>query len=112
MRYANTLKRGTEGLKVKDLRAGMDGVTITGLVSKIGERMLVTTKFGESSLAVALLEDESGNVRLNLWRKQIDLVKVGDTIRIENGFVRSFKDQLELNVGSKGRIIVVLRGHQ
>jgi adenine-specific DNA glycosylase len=37
------------------------------------------------------------------------LVKVGDTIRVENGFVRSFKGQLELNVGSKGKIVVVSR---
>jgi len=62
-------------------------------------------------VAVALLEDETGNARLNLWRWQIEQERVGDTIRIKNGFVRSFKNQLEANVGSKGRIILISRSH-
>jgi len=94
-------------LKIRDLRAGMDGVTTTGRITKISEKMEVETKFGKSHLAVALLVDETESIRLNLWRWQIDLVKVGDIIRIENGFVRSFKDQLELNVGSKGKITLI-----
>lgn len=98
-------------MKIGELRAGMDGVATTGRVAEIGEKTEVETRFGKSSLAVAVLEDETGHVRLNLWRWQIDLVKVGDIVRIENGFVRSFKDQLELNVGSRGRIFVVSSVH-
>jgi replication factor A1 len=94
-------------LKVKDLRPGMDGVTIRGRIVKISEKIEVETKFGKSFLAVALLADETGSIRLNLWRWQINLVKVVDIIRIENGFVRTFKDQLELNVGSKGKITLI-----
>jgi ssDNA-binding replication factor A large subunit len=97
-------------LKVKDLAAGMDGVTIRGRIVKISEKIEVETKFEKSPLAVALLEDETGSIRLNLWRGQIDLVKVGDEVIVEHGFVRSFKDQAELNVGSRGRIIVISRG--
>lgn len=33
----------------------------------------------------------------------------GDYIRIEKGFVKSFRDQLELNVGSRGKIVIVSR---
>lgn len=97
-------------MKVKDLRPGMDGVTIRGRIVKISEKIAVETKFGKSFLAVALLEDETGSIRLNLWRGQIDLVKAGDEIIVEYGFVRSFKDQVELNVGSRGRITVISRG--
>jgi len=97
-------------LKVKDLRPGMDGVTIRGRIVKISEKIEVETKFGKSLLAVALLEDETGSIRLNLWRGQIDLVKVRDEIIVEHGFVRTFKDQAELNVGSRGRITVISRG--
>lgn len=97
-------------MKVKDLRPGMDGVTIRGRIVKISEKIEVETKFGKSLLAVALLEDETGSIRLNLWRGQIDLVKVRDEIIVEHGFVRTFKDQAELNVGSRGRITVISRG--
>jgi len=90
----------------------MDGATVTGRIARIGEKMEVETKFGKSYLAVALLEDETGNVRLNLWRGQIDLVRVGDVITVEHGFVRSFKDQIELNVGSRGKILLISRGSE
>jgi replication factor A1 len=98
-------------LKISDLRAGMEGVSIIGRVVKILEEADVETRFGKSRLAVAMISDETGSIKLNLWRWQAELVKVGDTIRVENGFVRSFKGQLELNVGSKGKIVVVSRYH-
>lgn len=96
-------------LKIIDLRAGMEGVNVTGRVVRIIEETEVETRFGKSRLIVAMLFDETGSIRLNLWRWQADLVRVGDVIKIENGFVRSFKGQLELNVGSKGKIITVSR---
>lgn len=94
-------------MKISDLRAGMDGVNITGRVVRILGKTEVDTRFGKSRLTVAVISDETGSVKLNLWRWQADLVKVGDIIKIENGFVRSFKGQLELNVGSKGRITLI-----
>jgi replication factor A1 len=87
----------------------MEGVSIIGQVVKILQDADVETRFGKSPLAVVVISDETGNIKLNLWRWQADLVKVGDTIRIEKGFVRSFKGQLELNVGSKGKIVLVSR---
>lgn len=94
-------------MKIKQIRAGMDGVTVEGHISYIGIKRIVKTKFGEAPVATAVLEDESGKISLNLWRSQIDLVKESDIVRVENGFVRTFKGQLELNVGSKGKITVV-----
>ncbi|MDH5437449.1 MAG: hypothetical protein OEX76_00940 [Candidatus Bathyarchaeota archaeon] len=46
---------------------------------------------------------------LNLWRRQIDLVKEGDLVRVENAFVRAYRNPLELNVGSRGKIVVLSR---
>ena len=96
-------------MKIKQIRAGMDKVLVEGRISYIGIKRIVKTRFGEAPVATAVLEDDSGKISLNLWRNQIDLVKEGDVVRIENGFVRTFKDQLELNVGSRGRIIVISR---
>lgn len=94
-------------MKIKDIRAGMDGITVTGCLTKMGEKREVETRFGKALTVATLLEDDTGRIILNLWRDQIDLVKVGDIVRIENGFVRTFRDQLELNVGSRGKIIVL-----
>ena len=94
-------------MKVRQIRAGMNGITVTGRISYVGIRRIVQTKFGEAPVVRAVLEDETGKISLNLWRDQIDLVSEGDMVRIENAFVRSYKEQLELNVGSRGRIVVL-----
>jgi len=87
----------------------MDRVTVSGRITYIGIKKIVKTRFGEAPVARAILEDDTGKIALNLWRGQIDLIKEGDVIRVENGFVRTYQDQLELNVGSRGRIIVLSR---
>ena len=87
----------------------MDRVTVSGRITYIGIRRIVKTRFGEAPVARAILEDDTGKIALNLWRGQIDLVNEGDVVRVENGFVRTYQDQLELNVGSRGKIVVVSR---
>jgi len=94
-------------MKIKELRAGMENITLVARVVEIGEKINVKTRYGEVPLAVAIIEDETGRIRLNLWRQQAELVKVGSIVRIENGFVRSFKNQLEINIGSRGKITAV-----
>jgi ssDNA-binding replication factor A large subunit len=61
-------------------------------------------------LAYAIIDDGTGQIKLNLWRKQIDLVRVGARIRVENAFAKEFRGQVELNVGSNGRIVVLDKG--
>jgi ssDNA-binding replication factor A large subunit len=71
-----------------------------------GEPKEVKTRFGLAKVCSAILEDETGSIRINLWREQADIVRVRDTILIKNAFVRVFNEQLELNVGSDGTISV------
>lgn len=94
-------------MKVNQIRPGMSGINITGKITEIGEKRLVSTRFGDAFVAKAILEDETGRIPLNLWRDQINMVKIGDTIKIENGFSKEFRGQTELNVSSKGKITVV-----
>jgi len=47
-------------LKISDLRAGMEGVSIIGRVVKILEEADVETRFGKSRLAVAMIYDRTG----------------------------------------------------
>lgn len=43
----------------------------------------VMTRYGDALVANAIVTDEAGEVILNLWRSQINLVKPGCIIRIE-----------------------------
>lgn len=55
----------------------------------------------------AVIEDETGSVRLNLWRQQIDVAKAGDTVVLENAFARQFSGVVEVNIGTDGKISVL-----
>jgi len=96
-------------INIADIRQGMRNLTVVGKIRQIGEVQTVTTKFGPARVTAAILEDQTGSIRLNLWRDQIDKVRVGDTLRLENAFVRMFNYQNELNIGKDGRIVVLER---
>jgi len=48
-----------------------------------------------------------GKIKLTLWNKQIDQVSVNDTVQIENGYVTSFRGEIQLNVGKYGKLTVI-----
>jgi replication factor A1 len=94
-------------IKVADIKSGMRNITVMGKVIEIGQPKEVRTRYGPARVAAAVLQDDTGTIRLNLWRDQIEKVKVGDPVRIENAFVREFSGRPELNIGADGRIIVL-----
>lgn len=94
-------------MKINQIRSGMSGINVTGKIKDIGEKRLVSTRFGDAFVAKAILEDETGSIPLNLWRDQINMVKIGDTVKIENGFSKEFRGQTELSIGSRGKITVI-----
>jgi len=85
----------------------MRNLIVVGEIAEIGEARLVETRFGVARVATAILIDETGRVKLNLWRDQINKVKVGNTVRLENAFAREFEGWIELNIGSDGKITVL-----
>ena len=97
-------------LKIAQIKPGMQGIAAMGKVVRKGNKKEVETKFGPTTVSWAILEDETGSIRLNLWRHQIDKVRVGDTIELVNAFVKVYRDEMELNVGSNGRIELLKRG--
>ena len=58
------------------------------------------------NVADAVVADETGSIKLTLWNEQIDQVDVGNKIKIENGYVTSFKGEIQLNVGKFGTMTV------
>ncbi len=95
-------------MKVNELKPGMRRVELQGKITDIGEVREVTTRFGEPGrVATAALEDDSGTIKLSLWNETIETVNVNDTVKIENGYVTSFRGESQLNVGRYGKITVV-----
>jgi replication factor A1 len=59
------------------------------------------------NVADAVVQDETGTIKLTLWNEQIDQVNVGDRIKIENGYVTSFKGETQLNIGKYGKLTIL-----
>jgi len=94
-------------MKIIELKPGMKRVEIAAKVLNISETREVTTRAGEQSrVATADVSDDSGTVKLTLWNEQIDQVKVNDNVKIENGYVTSFRGETQLNVGRYGKLTV------
>jgi replication factor A1 len=94
-------------MKIIELRPGMKRVEIAAKILNISETREVTTRAGEQSrVATADVSDDSGTVKLTLWNEQIDQVKVNDSVKIENGYVTSFRGETQLNVGRYGKLTV------
>jgi replication factor A1 len=95
-------------LKIKELHDGMKRVSIQARVAEKSDPREVTSKFKDQTYRVAttVIADETGTVKLTLWNDQIEMVNVNDTVKIENGYVTSFRGEIQLNVGKFGTLTV------
>jgi len=94
-------------MKISEIQRGMSNVSIEGKVIDISEVREVNTRYGRRSVADALIEDESGQIKLSLWENQIQSVRVGDKISLSGGYVTEFRDVLQLNIPRSGKLEVV-----
>jgi len=93
-------------LNVRDLKPGMSHVDMIAKVLNVSESKQVVTSAGVDHEILELeVRDKSGSIKLVLWDEKIvpDL-KMGDKVKIENGFVTSFKGTWRINVGRYGEV--------
>jgi replication factor A1 len=95
-------------VKIKELRDGMKRVNVQGTVTEKSDPREVMSRFKDQTyrVATATIADETGTVRLTLWNDQIEMVNVNDKVRIENGYVTSFRGEIQLNVGKFGTLTI------
>jgi len=95
-------------LKIRELRNGMKNVSVEAKVKEKSEVREVMSRFKDEAykVATALIADETGTIKLTLWNEQINQVNVDDTVKVENGYVTSFKGEIQLNIGKYGKLTV------
>ncbi|MBI2124981.1 DNA-binding protein [Candidatus Woesearchaeota archaeon] len=94
-------------MKIKDLQVNQGKVD---LVLEVLEKEEPRTfeKFGKSGrVCNAKVKDDTGSVTLTLWNDDVDKLKVGDTIHLQNGWCSEFKEQKQISAGKFGKIEVV-----
>ena len=91
--------------EAKQMRSG---INVQGKIERKGEIRTVTTKFGETKVCDAYLEDESGRIKLTLWADDTEKVKNGDEVKLEGGYTTTFREVVQLNKGRKDGKLEVL----
>jgi len=91
-------------LNIRDLKPGMSHVSLTvEVLSASKPKQMVTSAGIDHEILELEVGDKSGSIKLVLWdEKIISDLKKGDTVKIENGFVTSFRGAWRINVGRYG----------
>lgn len=96
----HSVERTGNLVKVRDLREGLEGITVRVRVLEVGEKKTVETKKGPRTLSEALVGDETGRVKLTLWGKLAGELRKGDAVEISNCWTSSFRGEIQVNAGS------------
>lgn len=86
----------------------MKRVSVEAKVVEKSDPREVMARFKDETykVATAIVADETGTIKLTLWNEQINQVNVNNTVKVENGYVTSFKGEIQLNVGRYGKLTV------
>ena len=94
-------------MNISELKPGTGNVNLeVEVASKDSEREI--NKYGRKlRVANFTVKDESGSITLVLWNEQIDQVKEGSKIKIENGYVNEWQGAAQLTLGKFGKFTVL-----
>ena len=94
-------------MKISELKVGQGKADIEATVKSVEEPREIN-KFGRTiRVANAMIEDDSGEIKLTLWNKDIDVVSKGSRVKITNGFVNEFNGEKQLTSGKFGKLEVI-----
>jgi len=95
-------------VKISDIKEGDSGINIEAEVTEKSYAREVRSKYGRVLMvADATLKDGTGRITLTLWNEQVRQVMVGNKVKIENGYAKSFRNVLQLSTGKNGKITVI-----
>ena len=92
--------------KIANLTPFSRGVNVLAKVIEKTPERTVLSKFDrtEHRIVEATIADETGAITLVLWDDNIDKINEGDTIELENAFVKVFKRSMPNHKDYKFRI--------
>jgi len=95
-------------VKTSDVKPEMRRVDLDMKIVEIEEPRSYASRTGkEGRVTTAIGEDDSGRIKISIWDKDIDRVKVGNTVKIRNGYARLFRDEVHVSAGMYGKLEVV-----
>ena len=95
---------------IKNLKTGDKAVTIIVQVKEIGDIREFDYQGEKHRVATSVVEDKTGSIDMPLFNDEIDRVKIGDVVKISNGYVGEFNGITQLRAGKYGKLEVVSTG--
>ena len=95
-------------MKLNELRPGMENLELWVEILSIGEPREVETYSGlKHTLVECEVKDDTASMGLTFWNDTIEelkKVKPGDSVKLINCFITSFKGVLSVNIGRESTI--------
>ncbi|MEW6722453.1 MAG: OB-fold nucleic acid binding domain-containing protein [Candidatus Micrarchaeota archaeon] len=94
-------------MKISELKPGTGSVNIEAEVASMEPEREINKYGRKLRVANATIKDDSGSITLVLWNEQIDKVKAGSKVKIENGYVNEWQGAPQLTLGKFGKMDVL-----
>lgn len=95
-------------MKATDVRPDMRRIDLELKVVEVEEPRTYVRRDGkEGRVTTAVAEDDTGKIKISLWDADIDRVKVGDRVKITNGYARLFRNEVHVSAGIYGKLEVL-----
>jgi len=91
-------------MKISELTMGQGNVDVEGTIKEISEPRTFDRFGRQLRVADAVLEDDSGTIKLTLWNEDVDKFAAGDKVKVTNGYIREFQGEKQLTSGKFGKI--------
>lgn len=89
---------------ISDLRPSRVA-TIEATVSQLDAVREFETRDGRTtSVRNARLKDPTGEIALVLWGSEVELVNLGDRVRITEGWVKDYQGRPQISLGRTGKL--------
>ena len=91
-------------MQIKEIKANQGKIDVEAKVIEKND-VREFSKFGKTGrVCNAVIEDESGKIKLTLWNDEIEKVNIGDKIKITNGYCSEFQGEKQLSAGKFGKL--------
>ena len=94
-------------MDIKDLKPNKAVDVLEAEVVEVEEAKEFASFKGTGRLANAKLKDKTGEVKLTLWNDQIEKVVKGNKVKIENGWVKEYRGELQISTGKFGKLTIL-----
>lgn len=95
-------------MKAIEVRPDARRIDMELKIVEMEEPRTYTSRTGkEGRVTTAVGEDDSGRIKISLWDADIDRVKVGNRVKITNGYARLFRDEVHVSAGIYGKLEVL-----